>query len=226
MNRIRKYGDKYQVLYTPTWPENPSFEIIMGNWTDEHLRGYYVRDFETLGDAQCEAFNYPDIPWDIMVTSYKNSFYDNKKIIRNILDQNKFIVEFEAKFMDQDMVKNAMFNRVLNSGKRFTLAYGMNDIVSYHIINPWSKNLLEISQRLIENSRLKIIKKYVSNGMIHLIGKNDLGTTYEIALWPTVIHQWAKWVYNHPEVPPKTSQETYVDAVKKQAHIDAGFTLR
>src|SRR6202012_5647077 len=127
MNRIRKYGKMYQVLLTPEQINNTTFEFLIGNWTDDRLRNYYILDFDTLAEAQCEAFKHPDLDWNKMVLAHKSAYHDIKDILKDIIDTEKYIVEFVPKFKDGEMVKDTMFNRVMAQGKRFTLMYNMND---------------------------------------------------------------------------------------------------
>ena len=226
MNRIRKYNNKYQVLITPTQPYNPSFEFIMGNWSDEHLRNFYILEFDTLGEAQCEAYKLPDIDWRVMVLNYKSAFHDTREIIKNVLDRERFIVDFDARYMTPDEAKNTFFNRVMNFGKRFTLVYHMNDIIHYHITNPWTKNCLEIADKLIKEPSLRIIKKIIHSGTILLIGKTDLGTTYEIIIWPNLIAQWAKWSQENGNLPRENIQNAFKKAIDAQNKLDSQEIIR
>lgn len=226
MNRIRKYNDVYQVLITPTQPFNPSFEIMMGGWTDEHLRNYSILEFTTMADAHCKAMDYPDINWTEMVLNYKNSYHDLKDVIKNVLEQEHFIADLDSNFMTQQEAKEAMFNRVMNEGKRFTLVYHMNDIIQYHISNPWTKNCLEIAAKLIKNEKLRLFRKITSNGAITLVGKTDLGLTYEITVWPTIILNWAKWCYLNKNVDSSVKKSTFIKATKLQNEIDNTMVIR
>lgn len=226
MNRIRKYKNYWQVLYTPCWIYSPSFEILRGFWDDDKLRNYYIREFETLSDAQCEAFKMPDIEWIRMVVMHKDAFHDLKDIIKKIIYGNNYIVDFEATFMDPDMAKESMFNRVMNNGRRFTLVNNMNDIISYHIVNPWSKNVNEIANVLQNDSRLRIIKRFTNNGVIHLVGKTEIGTTYEIGIWPTLLSQWAKWVRDNPNVNIEVKRDTLNKSLEMQKKLDSEYALR
>ncbi len=226
MNRIREYNFRYQVLITPTMPYHTSFELMIGNWTDEHLRNYYILEFDNLGDAQCEAFKHPDLDWEKLVLMHQHSFYDLKKLIKEILDSHNFIGEIQPRIFSPEELKQTMFDRVMYYGKRFTLKFKMNDIIAFHIVNPFSKNLSEISNYLENDSRLRIIRKFVNNGVIHLIGKTDVGTTYEIGLWPTMIAQWARWVEENPHISNENKKYTFMESVKKQDQIDNGFEIR
>lgn len=226
MNRIRKYKNKWQVLVTPYQQYNTSFEVLIGFWIDEHINNYCIEEFETLNDAQAKAFQMPDIEWVKIVIMYKNAYHDLKKIIKQELDKNEFIVDFDSTFMDPTMAKNAMFNRVMNLGKRFTLVNDMNDIISYNIINPWTKNINEIASILSKNNKLKIFKKYINNGIIHLIGQTDFGTTYEIVIWPTLLSNWAKWVEKHPSLSIEIKKNTFIKMVEMQKYIDSADIIR
>ena len=89
MNRIRKFGDTYQVLITPTQVSNAGFELLRGDlssFDDSFLRNYTVLTFNTLAEAQVEAFNYPDVDWDSIVLLHNNAFVDLGQLIQQDLD--------------------------------------------------------------------------------------------------------------------------------------------
>jgi hypothetical protein len=226
MNRIRKYADKFQVLITPTNHYDTQFEVLLGGWTDEYLRNFTILEFDTLAEAQCEAFKHPDIDWMRMVLYHKSAFHDIKKLISESLDKYNFIVDFVPQFMEPDHVKNSIFDRVMFHQDRFTLVYHMNDIISYHIINPWSQNVQEIASNLVKNQKLRIFKSFNKHGVIHLVGKNDLGTTYEIAVWPTIMAQWARWVEKNKNIRLEVKKKSLEEAIKKQKEFDIGFSIR
>jgi hypothetical protein len=102
----------------------------------------------------------------------------------------------------------------------------MNDVISFHIINPFTKNLIEIAKYLESNGRLRIFRKFVNNGVIHLIGRTDVGTTFEIGLWPTMISQWARWADENPQISNENKKYTFIESLKKQEKLDGGFELR
>jgi hypothetical protein len=226
MNRIREHNFKYQVLVTPTFPTNSGYELLLGNWSDEHLRNYYILEFDNMGDAQVEAFKHPDIDWDKLVLLHKNSFYDLKKTIKSIIENHKFIIEYIPRILTPEELKQIIFSRVMYFGKRFTLNYHMNDIISFHIVNPFGKNLIELSRYFEANENLRIYRKFNNSGVIHLIGRNDIGTTYEISLWPTLVYQWAKWVDENPQIANENKKYAFIEAIKKQEQIDNGFEIR
>jgi hypothetical protein len=224
MNRIRKVDEgRYQVLITPHQMYNTNFEYLLGNWTDEYLRNYEVREYETLRDAQNIAFTMPDLPWDRLVHFHKDSFLENRELIKRVIKENDYKVEFEPKLMTPELLKNVMFERVMNFGKRFALSYNMNDIMAYHIINPWSSNLEMMAKKLIAEPSLRIYRRVNSDKVIYLLGKTTFGTTYEIALWPTIIAQWSKWAQSHPEFPKEKRMEAYKQALVSQEKMDSEF---
>lgn len=227
MNRIRKVGKVFQVLVTPHchYHTCPNFELMLGNWTDENFRNFEVLGFDTLRDAMGEAFQHPDIDWNKLVSVNYDAFQFLSVYIKNILDKKKYIIEYDPQFVNPSDLKNIMFKRVIRLGERYTLLYEANDVISINIINPWTKNLKEISALLKSVQRLKIIKEYQSPGVIHLIGVTDMGTTYEIRLWTTLMAQWAKWVtinnYN-----PMKMKSVLDEIMKKQKIIDSEVIIK
>jgi hypothetical protein len=179
-----------------------------------------------LGSAQCKAFEYPDIDWRVMVLNYKNAYHDIKDEINKTLDDEKFIADVTATFLTPDQAKNTMFDRVMNSGKRFSLVFMMNDIIQYHISNPYTKNVNEIARKLINNKNLKIFKQNITQGCICLIGKTSLGLTYEICVWTTLMLNWAKWVNNNPNVSATVKKDAFIKTVSQQKELDNGISLR
>jgi len=226
MNRIRKYKDKYQLLITPTQFFNASFEIMRGGWTDEHLRNYYILTYDTLSDAQCEAYKYPDIDWNKMIIMHKDAFYDIKDIIADVIEREKFIVEFESKYLEPIEAKHTMFDRVMYYGKRFSIVNNMNDIITYYITNPWTKNIAEISNKLINEPKLRIFKKIIGDHVIRLIGMTDMSTTYEIVIRTTNMKQWSQWITENPNVPFELKESSYKKLVESQRYQDKQYIVR
>lgn len=228
MNRIRKHGNIYQVLITPYQSFTVGLEIMRGsfNMDDEYLMNYKVLNFDTLGEAQCEAFNHVDIDWDSLVLLHNNAYVDIRSIIRKSLGHSKMTVEFEPRITDSLTLKNNIFDRVIKYGDRFRLSYQMNDIISYNIINPWSKNVEAIANNLIENRDLRIFKKIKTYGITTLIGTTDLSTTYEIVIWPTLLYQWAKWVHDNDITDPDIKQGTLKKTLAVQKNVDGNIIFR
>lgn len=220
MNRVRKHGNKFQVLITPHHIYHAGFELMLGNWTDTHLKNYRIETFDSWEDAMDRAYQYPDINWDQMILWHKDIFSKLHGIIKYELDVNNFKVEYEPKLLNPYQAKNLMFDRVMMFGNRFRLGYHMNDIISFHIINPFSSNLKEIGHILSTNDALRIIYKTIDNEVIRLVGKTDIGTTYEIVLWPTLISQWAKWGYDNPQIPENIKIIQLKKTVEQQKKLD------
>ena len=180
-----------------------------------------------MGEAQCEAFNYPDIDWDSMVLLNKNAFIDIRNLIRQDLIKTKTIgrVEFDAYMMDSIKLKNAMFDRVLNSGSRFNLSYQLNDIISYKIVALWTKTLDEVASHLINDTRLRIKKIKKVNGMTVLIGLTDVSTAYEIRLIPSILNQYVNWTEDNNITNEKLKKEMLIKCLKQQRKLDSDFVI-
>jgi len=226
MNRIRKYKNKYQVLITPHHNFDPSFELMLGSWTDDQLRNYSVREFSCMEDAMAESFNHPDISWERLVIFHKDIYSNLYRMIKSELEEHDFIVEFEPKIMTPEQVKNIMFDRVIKLGKRFKLNYNLNDVIGFHIINPWGKNLRDIYGVLKRNTNLRIVRHEYEFGIIRLIGETDIGTNYEIVLWPTLVAQWARWSIKHPELTDQTKEASLKDILVAQQSIEKCINIR
>ena len=229
MNRIRKINNTYQVLITPDIKLSPDSSLLIGNWEDESLRNYYILQFESLNDAQCEAYNYPDIDWYRMSLNHQHIFQRLEQTIKYILNENNLNVEFRSTLMDATVLKNTMFDRVAKGGERFNLRYGMNDIINFTIINPWTNNLHNIA-KILENYRAWLYrddlrlrhKKIVDGKIICLYGYTEFGTMYEIKLVPTLLQQWADWYRKSGFRNENSANELYDKFFKQQEMIDNG----
>lgn len=229
MNRIRKVDNIYQVLITPDMKISPDSALLIGNWDDESLRNYYVLQFESLNDAMCESYKYPDIDWYRLILNHQHIFKRLEMTIRPIVENKN--VEFKPMLMDPETFKNTMFDRVLKGGERFNLRNNMNDIISFTIVNPWSNNLIGIAKSLEgyrahlyrDDLRLKY-KKIVDGKIICLYGITEQGTIYEIRLVPTLLHQWSEW-YNKNGFRNKDVDQ-FNKILKQQEALDSGFVLK
>jgi hypothetical protein len=232
MNRIRKVGNLYQVLITPYIKESPDSSLMIGNWTDDKLRNYNVLTFETLNEAQCEAFQHPDIDWHKIIINHEHIFYRLRNTIKAVLDESLFNVEFKSYLMSSDKLKNAMFDRVLNGGTRFNLRYNVSDIISFTITNPWSSVLSEVSLLLekykghLYLDELRIREKKVVDGkIIILYGYTEYGTVYQIKLIPNLMDQWASWVNTYKPT-TENAEKNYKQLLNTQNIIDNSTILR
>jgi len=230
MNRIRKYENKYQVLITPFGKfDYDSFPIMLGAWLDDdHLRNYHIKEFSNLDRAVEESYEYPDINWYTMIEFSKDNYAKFHGILKSTLDSSNFIVTLESHLMTPDELKEIVFDRVMKYGTRFKLGYNLNDIFSFNVSNPWSKNLKEIQQVLNANANLKIVRNIndEETGVIHVIGKTDIGSTYEIVLYPTLVYNWVKWISSHDDILPEQRKSTLINIMKTQKSIDNSLVLR
>lgn len=197
MNRIRELDDKFQVLVTPTYSTSPAMEIMLGNWSDAKLRGFKVVNCNTMQDAIGIAYQYPDINWNKIISMHTDVYYRITDIVRDVLKKNNFIVELDAHLMEPSEFKHTMFDRVSKLGERYTIFYNANDVICINIINPWSHNLETIAAILRPIRELRIKQIVKTKSFICLIGVTDIGTTYEIRLWTTIISQWARWIFTN-----------------------------
>ena len=146
-----------------------------------------------------------------------------------MLNDNDYNVEFIPILTNPDTLKNIMFDRVIRGGERFNLRHGLNDIISFTIVNPWSNNLHNISKS-IENYHshmgrddLRIrSKKIVDGKIICLYGYTEFGTVYEIKLLPTLIYQWGEWYKKNGYRNESVAQKLYNKIINKQKTIDSG----
>jgi len=232
MNRIRKFNGVYQVLITPNIKIAPDSPILIGGWDDETLRNYFVLDYPTLNEAQCEAFKYPDIDWYRIVLNHTHIYQRLKTNLEDIIERYNFTVEFIPKLMDPEEFKHAMFDRVINGGERFNLRDNFTDIISFRIVNPWTKNLFKVSKILETHSEhlyrddLRIREKKIIDGkVICLYGITEFGTMYEIKLMPTMLHQWKEWYVKYGFNKDKAADTLYRKAIKLQDQIDKNITI-
>lgn len=225
MNRILVKNNAYYVLITPTYNEEPSIELLLGNWTDEKLRTFKIIKTQTLENAMDIAFRLPSIDWNKIVNIHLDSYNEIQSIVKNALSKNSFIVEMDSHFMNPTEIKEAMFKRIGNNGSRYNLFYDANDIICINVINPWSKNLDEIKDILINAEQLRITRVIKTKTHISLIGKTTVGTSYEIRLWTSLFAQWAKWI-NHNNLNPSEYVGMLDELVIKQKTLDDGDFIR
>jgi hypothetical protein len=235
MNRIRRIGNVYQCLLTPHRKYDIGFEYLIGSWTDESIRGFEVITFNSLNEAECVAIDMPDINWDMLVDFHKDSFLFLKEHISQVINKTNIAVDFTHYLATPNQTKNRMFDRVMRgreiltekqSMTGFRLVYNMNDIISFVIVNPWMKNLKILADRLIKTDRLKIFNKIEKDGIIQLVGRTDIDTTYEIILASSVIHNWMLWIQNNPMVSLDMIKSTLRNCIRTQHLVDTTPILR
>jgi len=226
MNRIRKYGDIYQVIITPEIIVSPDSSLMLGGWMDQDIQSFKIFNFNTLQDAQCEAFNYPDIDWYRITMNHKYIFARLKEQIEGVINNSGINVQFISHIMSADEFKNSMFDRVLNNSNSRIL---IPDIISFTIINPWTENLKRLS-KLIEFNREHLYrddlrirhKKIIDGTTIYLYGATEFGTVYEIKLIPTLLYHWTLWNNNNKEK-RQLSDDLYKKYIRQQNELDNGY---
>ena len=230
MNRIRKYNNSYQVLLTPHQRYNVGFEFLLGSWTDTGLIGFEVKTVNTYNEAENIASNFPDLNWEQLVLYHKDFYTFIKKEIKDVVNSSNITVNIETKLLTPLETKNILFDRVIKGQTTedniFRLVYNMNDIVSIVITNPWTDNLVELEKHLIKHSRLNLFSKLQRNGVTHLIGRTDIGTTYEIVLVPELVNHWIKWKNNNQYLDKNRHISGLKNILNTQKVIDNSSRLR
>lgn len=220
MNRVRKISDEFQVLMTPHQRFHSGIELMLGNWSDPHLSSFYVETYSSWEEAMKRAYDFPDINWDQLILYHKDIYSKLFEIIRYEIDVNNLDMSITPVLMNSYQAKNLMFDRVIDLGKRFRLVYHMNDIISFYVTNTYTSNLREFAEILSFNQELRIIYKTDEDGIIKLVGKTDLGTTYEIILTPTLIADWGKWAKKNIHLPEEFRLQKLKEIKKQQDHLD------
>jgi hypothetical protein len=228
MNRVRIYGDKFQVLITPHHRFHTGLELMLGNWTDAHLSNYRIELYNSWEDAMDRSYQFPDINWDQLVLYHRDIFGKLYEIIKYEIFVNSFdvLVNLEPRLLNSHEIKDVMFNRVMAFGERFKLVYHMNDIISFKIINPYAENLIELAEILSINQALRITYKSNNKGVIRLIGKTDIGTTYEIILLTTLMTQWEKWLARNIDAPKEIKEKKFKEIIEQQKILDNKMNIR
>jgi hypothetical protein len=234
MNRIRQVGKTFQTLVTPHQKYDIGFEYLLGSWTDDSIIGFEVKEFKTYYDAEAEASYHPDINWDQLTEYHKDAFVFLSDYIKKILAKTQMSFEIKSHLMTPEQTKNTMFDRVLKGQQLmaeshdtagFRTVYNMNDIISFRIINPWSKNLEELAMVLMQSDRLRIFKRIDKNTIIQLVGRTDIGTSYEIILASSILSNWMDWRVINPGH-SIMHQSTLKNCIKTQKIIDTTPIIR
>lgn len=195
MNRIRRINNSYQVLITPGIKISPDSSLMFGLWADPSLRGYYVKTFESMNEAMCEAFKYPDIDWTRLVINHEHIFIRLRNLLTNIIRENvPDQIQIRSDLMSAETFKNTMMDRVILYGSRFNLKDHFSDLINFTIVSPYTFVLFKTSEILmkyrdhlyVNNLRIRD-KKVIDNKIIYLLGLTDQGTVYQIKLVPTLL---------------------------------------
>lgn len=221
MNRILQVDNGFQVLVTQHYVSNPSFELMLGNWTDAKMQNYKIYQFTTFQDAMDLAFSLPPIDWNKIVSLHEDAFHTITSSIKKTLQYGSFIVETDSRLLNPTELKETMFRRVAQNGVRFSLFYDMNDVICINIINPWTNNLVEISNILKAVPDLRINKVIKTKTHIKLIGLTDVDTVYEIRLWTSLMAQCVRWIFNN-NLDKRSYVQSVESTIQKQKIIDNG----
>ena len=195
MNRIRNINDKYEVLINNNYTTNPSIEISLGELFNTQLRNYEIKILNNLQDALNLAYEYPPLNFNKMHSDCVDNFKKLTYIINKILKEQN--VNIKPKLLLPDEIKNMLFDRILQKGRRFTFYYNFNDIISFDIINPYYHNLIQIINILQKIKELRIIKIEKTLTHIKVIGLTDNNITYEIRLWTNILYNFMTWIINN-----------------------------
>lgn len=224
MNRIRISNNKYQVLKTPNL-QNASFETLYSNWNDEHIMHFYINEYDNDDDAMFDALNDIDIDWHKIVSSHQECFNKIKKNIESIIESNKITTELESNIAKPNILKHVIFEKTLNNDT--DMIYNINEIISFKVVNPWTKNLLHFANIFINNDSLHIYDIKKKNNKLYLLGHTEIGTTYEIIFQSTLINYFCKWFQNNKSNKKvlETANNIYMNIIKLQKMIDTTSNL-
>ena len=222
MNRIRISNGKYQVLITPDYVNSANFEVLLDNWLDTCFNNYYITEFDNLQDALYYALKFPDIDWYKLVSHHIENYKKLKGILQEIITRFNFSTDFKPSITTPEELKNSMFDRIGLSKKQFNTTFGLNDVITFNILNPWSKNLDFIAKVFEKENKLNIFARHNKDNAIYLTGKTDIGTSYSIVLMPTHIYSTLKWLMKNKENTNAENifEHVYNKAMEQQKEID------
>lgn len=192
MNRIRKYGNEYQVIITPHQKFDSGVEFLIGNWADNNFKNNYkIISFKTFSDAFNISKTMPDLNWDQIILWHKDIFADLFHTLKLILKTNNlYETTISPNLIHPMELKQIMFNRIILA-KRSSIPYHTNDIITFRISNDKIQDLNKLEYILENTQKLNIVHKINQRGVIKFIGKTNIGTTYEIILMTTMIKNWS-----------------------------------
>lgn len=128
-----------------------------------------------------------------MIDNHKPCFDLLSGVMQDILEgiKNKYVVWFQSRLKSIDSLYDKINVRGIKEIK---------DIIGFRIIYPWTSGLYEIADLLESVKELCIYSKEMreNNKVIYLYGKTNLGSTYEIQLWPTIIYTCFE--YEHDKI--------------------------
>lgn len=205
MNRIREVNGIYQVLINQNYRTNPAIELTLGSLlSEEYLRDYEVKEFNNMQDAMNLAFNLPAIDFNKIRSDCIDCFKKlNKEIFKSIEDVIKI---YQPYLLTQEEIKNAIFDRVINNGRRFTF-YNFNDVIAFDIVINYPSEIPKIIDLILMNKNLRIVKKVITSTHTKLIGLTENNITYEIRIWTHEVRDMMKWLFVNKKNPYDYMQE-------------------
>ena len=199
MDRIREINGKYQVLLNQNYRTNPVIELTLGSLlADEYLKDYQVLEFNTMQEAMDLAFSLPMVDFNKIHSDCIDCFKGLNNIIYSSL--KGIIKEYHPYLLSPNEIKNAIFDRVINKGRRFNL-FNFNDVIAFDIIVSYSLEFSKIIDLLLMNKKLRIIKKVITKTHTKLIGLTQNNITYEIRLWTNEVRNMMIWIYKNNKNP-------------------------
>lgn len=193
MNRIRKVDNKYQVLINENYKTNPSIELTLGSLlAKEYLKDYEVKEYGTMREAMYISYNLPDIDFEKIYSDCIDVFKILNKEIKETL--KGIDMNYTPYLLGPQQIKDVLFDRVIEKGRRFSF-YNFNDIIAFDISVNYPVELERIIKYLINNRKLRLIRRVDNDTNIRLIGLTENNITYEIRLWINEMKSLMYWIY-------------------------------
>lgn len=205
MNRIRVVNDKYQVLLNQNYRTNPAIELTLGSLlTQEYLRDYEVKEFNTMNDAMNLAFSLPPIDFN----KIRSDCVDCFKMLNNQLTHSlrTVICDLKPHLLTPEDIKNAIFDRVINYGRRFNF-YNFNDVIAFDVIVNYQIEMSKIIDLILMNKKFRIIRKEQTPSHVKLIGLTENNISYEIRIWTHQMHDLMYWIFRNNKNPYEYKEE-------------------
>ena len=213
MNRIQEFNGQFQVLISGTT------EDFLGRLSRFSVSNTYLENYNTLEEAQIKSFSLPDLNWFTIVNYHKHEYKRLTNDIKEIINTENITILFENKLKTPEELKESVFNRLNHYKNEFILDDNINDIISFHISNPWTENIIKLSNLFQKNNKLNIkFVKNKDNKIFNLIGINNNNTSYSIYLYPSVIYKFIRLSMNKKD--KSNINKLYKESLVLQNTID------
>lgn len=178
LNRIYKFGDKYYLLYSNRSNAYNETDIIMGNWNDPNLYGYFnLLPYNSLNEVSNNSKGMSNIFWDQIVLWHSEIYRELKKNVEKSLGG----CDISSFLLDSRSLKRTFFHKLMIKKDKFNLLFDLSDIITFKII--CKKDLFNDIVAMISNNyffNIKYKKQYPQ--YMEFIGITSLGTSYKILL--------------------------------------------